>query len=254
METELKTRNVSPNERRPWAVLFFFLVFIGCIAGSWAWFNLGQPARTTGYWLEARSNVPNYTFKPEPIGHGAMEILGTTNLFNGIFTGESKEDIGVFLANWHAGDGQRLAATQHTPDLCWVGVGWTPKNMGQPENITLSFEGREVSFECRAFKSPDSSANQLVVWCTLIGGRVVPEAARFSSTSNVTKWNYLVFRGKRFLANAWRELKQRSATKGDKQFVRCSVTLQGDWTESVKQLQAFAPRWLKLSDLPARSS
>jgi hypothetical protein len=82
----------------------------------------------------------------------------------------------------------------------------------------------------------------------------VPEAARFSSTSNVTKWNYLVFRGKRFLANAWRELKQRSATKGDKQFVRCSVTLQGDWTESVKQLQAFAPRWLKLSDLPARSS
>ena len=254
MDTEQKIRVFPQSERRPWAVLFFFLVFIGCIVGSWAWFNLAQAPRAAGYWLEARSNVPNYTFKPEPIGEEAIEILRTTNLVNGIFTGDSKEEVGVFLANWHAGDGQRLVATQHTPDLCWVGVGWTPENLGQPENIILSFEGRDVPFECRAFKSPDSSTDALVVWCTLIGGRVMPEAARFRSGSNVTKWNYVVFRGKRFFANAWRELKQRSATKGDKQFVRCSVTLHGDRSESVKQLQAFTPRWLKLSNLPARSS
>ncbi|MEO8425604.1 MAG: hypothetical protein ABI651_00695, partial [Verrucomicrobiota bacterium] len=204
--------------------------------------------------LETRTDVPNYTFKPEPIGEAAIEILGTTNLVNGIFTDESKERIGVFLAKWHAGDGQRLAATQHTPDLCWVGVGWTPENLGQPESIILRFEGRDVPFECRVFKSPDSSSNELVVWCTLIGGRVMPEAARFRSTSDVTKWNYVVFRGKRFFANAWRELKQRSATKGDKQFVRCSVRLHGGWSGAVKQLQAFGPRWLKLSDFPGRSS
>jgi hypothetical protein len=29
----------------------------------------------------------------------------------------------------------------HPPDLCWVGVGWTPENLGQPDNIILSFEG-----------------------------------------------------------------------------------------------------------------
>jgi hypothetical protein len=254
MDIELKVRNVSQSERKPWAVLVFFLVFISCIVGSWAWFNLGQPTRETGYRLEARNNVPNYAFKPEPIGEATIEILGTTNLVNGVFTNLSKEVVGVFLANWHAGDGQRLAVTQHTPDLCWVGVGWTPENLGQPENIMLSFEGRDVPFECRAFKAPNSSSDELVVWCTLIGGRVMPEAARFRSTSDVTRLNYLVFRGKRFFANAWRELKQRSTTKGDKQFVRCSVTLHGDWSESIKQLQAFIPRWLKLNNLTGRGS
>jgi len=254
METQLKTRNVSPSEQRPWAVLFFFLMFIGCIVGSWAWFNLGQPVKASGYWLETRSSVPNYTFKPEPIGEAAIEILGTTNLVNGIFTDESKERVGVFLANWPSGDGKRLVTTLHTPDICWIGAGWTPVNLGQPENIIISFEGRDIPFECRAFKSPDSSSNELVVWCTLIGGRVMPEATRFRSSFEVTKWNYLLFRGKRFFANLWRELKQRSATKGDKQFVRCSVTLHGDRSESVKQLQAFTPRWLKLCNLPARSS
>jgi hypothetical protein len=51
----------------------------------------------------------------------------------------------------------------------------------------------------------------------------------------VTKWNYLVSAESDFcecVAGA----ETAFGNERDKQFVRCSVTLHGDWAESVKQL------------------
>jgi hypothetical protein len=96
MDTEQKIRVFSQSERGRGSFLFFpgLHWLHRRLLGR---FNLAQAPRAAGYWLEARSNVPNYTFKPEPIGE-AIEILRTTNLVNGIFAGDSKRSW-RFLAN-----------------------------------------------------------------------------------------------------------------------------------------------------------
>ena len=43
-----------------------------------------QPAAPR-IWLEAKTNLPGYTFVPEPVSDAVKETLGTTNIVSGTF-------------------------------------------------------------------------------------------------------------------------------------------------------------------------
>ena len=69
-----------------------FAPFLASIIGAYAWFNtsigLRSPdssLRSSGLWLQARTNIAGYTFIPEPVSDSVMEGLGTTNILSGTF-------------------------------------------------------------------------------------------------------------------------------------------------------------------------
>ena len=101
-------------------------------------------------WLLARTNIPGYSFIPEPVSDAVMNTLGTTNILSGTFYRSvpyqlptpdfhlPPERVTIFLASWSAGDNKGLTAIQHTPDICWGGSGWKALNLGQPLQIGVN--------------------------------------------------------------------------------------------------------------------
>lgn len=76
--------------RKPWLTWLLFTPFVASVFGPWAWFNtIGARPSTLDsgprIWLQARTNIPGYTFIPEPVSETVMKTLGTTNILSGTF-------------------------------------------------------------------------------------------------------------------------------------------------------------------------
>ncbi|MHC1767846.1 MAG: hypothetical protein AB9869_26835 [Verrucomicrobiia bacterium] len=257
--------------------LIFFALFAAAVSGAWAWFNTAPPPDDPGIWLEVRTNLAGHTFTPEPLTKTAMDILATDDLVNGTFTPVAATEPGsdpatqvvrVFRANWSAKSGQGMTVVQHTPDVCWVGAGWKPIDLGQPKQVEIEIpvtpdsaapnefpKSVRLPFECRVFRSPDGQAQELVLWCTLVSGRVLPEQSRFDPGQplghELTERERQAAAGRRLSAGYFSEaLKNRLPTRGNKQFVRLSARVDHAWRDPLLSLQAFTPRWLGDTVLP----
>ncbi len=71
-------------------ILLFAALFLVCVLGSYAWFNVGLPSSSlrspaSGIWLEAKTNIPGYIFVEEPVSEEVKKTLGTTNILSGSF-------------------------------------------------------------------------------------------------------------------------------------------------------------------------
>ncbi|MHB8523810.1 MAG: hypothetical protein ACYDH9_24065 [Limisphaerales bacterium] len=85
-------------------VLLFFTLFLGCIVGAWAWFNLPQfkvqssefkvQGSVSGIHFQPRPTVPGYVFVPERLDATVYQTLGTTNIINGAFMPVGPSEIG----------------------------------------------------------------------------------------------------------------------------------------------------------------
>ena len=80
------------NMHRKLIAFVLLAPFMASIIGAYAWFNtsigLRSPAsslRSSGIWLEARTNIVGYTFVPEQVSDSVMKGLGTTNIISGTF-------------------------------------------------------------------------------------------------------------------------------------------------------------------------
>ena len=238
--------------RSPWPLLVFMGLFLASVGGAWAWFNTGPKLPPSGHRLTARSQVPGQAFKPEPLSDEVLTILATTNVFNGAFAGAGGPAIKVFLADWSAAPGQRLTDVHHTPDNCWVAVGWKPVDLGQPTQFSLNVGGVELPFECRVFEAPRGEARELVVWCTLVGGQVLPESTLFHGGARSAR-DYREERGRLLVAaQFWQMVKRRLPPQGFKQFVRYSVPLTGEWPTALERVRNFGPQWLEVQPLTDR--
>ena len=85
---------------RTWLSSMLFLPFFASITGAWAWFytDIGRSRPSTldsrpGIWLQARTNIPGYTFVPEIVSADVMKTLGTTNILSGTFLLNQKADL-----------------------------------------------------------------------------------------------------------------------------------------------------------------
>ncbi len=224
-------------------------LFLATIVGAWAWFNVAAAKDLETIRFGVRSNIDGWRFEPEPIGKQAQEILATTNLINGIFSAQDGRRVMVFAADWRADSSQAMSVVQHTPDICWVGAGWLPADMGQPDQIQLELSGRVVPFECRVFAPPGGAGRELVLWCTLVGGTFLQESGRWATeeNANVSSRTRFDSAGRRLASNQFlKNVANRRTAIGEKQFVRLSVPVKGEWTSSLEELKAFVPVWLSV--------
>ena len=210
-----------PSSVPTWALLALFLASTG---GAWAWFNVMPKQFPVSYAFRPRPEVPGWTFKPEPVSEQAQEILATTNLFNGVFTNASGERITVFVGTWDANNPKQMAVVGHTPDVCWVGAGWTPVQGRHPDKLPLYFGTNTMPFEARTFMTPDRRSEELTVWCTLVSGQIYEETSRFSlpdAAKNLTGRERQAYGARHGLkGKLMKAIGDRIPGTGSKQFVR----------------------------------
>ena len=307
----------SSGVRPRWPVLVLAFPLLASILFPYAWFNtdigrpngrgqmtddrrqISEPASdvrhlssgtglrppSSGIWLTARTNLPGYTFVPEPVSDAVKETLGTTNIVSGTFyniaaDGNQKSEpasdvrhlssgtdlhplasdrITVFLATWSAESKKPLLMLGHTPDICWTGAGWKPVELGQPRQVLIDLpttEGRSqrseptsvlrppssrpLPFSCRAFESPDRTTRELAVWCTLIDGQLLAESmpSERASVQVVTSAAHVRMT---ILDRLVRATRQRLPVRGEKQFMRYSMPMNGDWRITLEKSKSLVP-------------
>jgi hypothetical protein len=231
-------------------VILLALLFAGATGGAWSWYHVAPKQVAISYRFAVTNAVPGWTFRPEPVAEQAVEILATTNLFNGTFFTERGERVTVFMGTWDADNPKQLSVVGHTPDVCWVGAGWKPVGAGHPDKLPLRYGTNTIPFEARTFLTPDGRSRELTVWCTLVSGQLFEETARFELTEETAgkSAEELKTLGARHTLKSkfMKAVGERIPGNGTKQFVRFSTSAGSDWSASYALLGRFGERWLQL--------
>lgn len=231
-------------------MILLALLFAGATGGAWSWYHVAPKQVAISYRFAVTNAVPGWTFRPEPVAEQAVEILATTNLFNGTFYTERGERVTVFMGTWDADNPKQLSVVGHTPDVCWVGAGWKPVGAGHPDKLPLRYGTNTIPFEARTFLTPDGRSRELTVWCTLVSGQLFEETARFELTEETAgkSAEELKTLGARHTLKSkfMKAVGERIPGNGTKQFVRFSTSAGSDWSASYALLGRFGERWLQL--------
>ncbi len=231
-------------------VILLALLFLSATGGAWAWYHVAPKQFPVSYHFDATNVVSGWRFRAEPVAEQAMEILATTNLFNGTFFNEEGERVTVFMGTWDAGNPKQLSVVGHTPDVCWVGAGWKPVRAEHPDKLPLHFGPDTIPFEARTFLTPDGRQRELTVWCTLVSGQVFEETSRFElgAEANGSSRKVLQDAGARHALKSkfLKAITDRIPGEGTKQFVRFSTSFGSDGQAAFTRLDEFGRRWLQL--------
>lgn len=238
------------DQRRLFQAAILTALFVVTVFGAWAWYHVAPKRFAVSYTFKAADRIQGYEFKPQPINEEAVQILSTTNLFNGEFRDRAGDRFTVFMGTWDAARSKELAVVGHTPDVCWVGAGAVPVSVGQPDRVELDLGPAKVPFAVRVFQmSPTSKQLELTVWCTLISGQVFAEKDRFepNEVSERAAASRQAAASRRLSKmHLIRAIRERVPSDGSKQFVRFSTSLDGDWKPALERVERFAQRWLQL--------
>lgn len=236
-----------------------FLILLGglffvCVAGAWFWVWRGQPAQSEALWVEARTRVEGYAFTPVELSPAALATLGTTNVVNGRFTNDAHFESFVSLASWTGESGRNISLVEHTPDVCWPAEGMRPLELGQPSQVEISLNRLAMPFECRVFESPGGTRRELVVWCSFLGGQIMPEydLLRLSARDSTDRYRdhgsrSVTVRRRLKITQFIGLITRRLPVQGDRQMVRVSLPLTTDWQDALRQIKAFVPQCLGLT-------
>ena len=241
---------MKPRLYLPLAILFAFL---GCIVSAWAWFHVGTQSDAAGLRMDVRTVIPGHRFDAEPLSESARAKLQTTHYLNGAFVADQDDRITVFSAEWSAREGKSLDVVSHTPDVCWVGIGWVPVSLGQPQKVKVPLDGGDFVFECRVFETPGKKFRELVLWATILNGEIVDEGERWASEDRQTNEPDRQLRfvsGRRRAGELFlHALASRQAGSGSKQFIRFSTECSEDWEPALRRLEDFARLWISVQPL-----
>lgn len=229
--------------------LIFPVLFFATVLAVRAWFASGSEKEVERLHFRVRDELPGWKFEPEKVADRAQEILATTNLFNGNYYSTNGQRITTFVAEWRAESSEAMSVVQHTPDICWVGAGMKPANLGQPERVEIELGGRSIPFECRVFGPPQGSNQELVLWCTLVGGAILPETGRWAVEDGMRLQgrSAAFWAGRRVATGQFFDnVTKRRRGVGEKQFVRFSALVDGGWQSTLERLESFAPAWIEL--------
>ncbi len=219
------------------------------IGSAWAWYHVAPPPPSEAYRFLIRTNLPGWQFEPAPVPDTAKKILATQNLFNGVYRGPAGERVTVFVGRWDANNANELSVVGHTPDVCWVGGGWKPISLGQPQQVSFTVSGQEIPFEVRAFRPPAGGSYELTVWCTVVNGRLYQELDRFTPTDlpqDDRRLRSAETARRVGAAHFLNAVRYRTEASGEKQFIRLSMPTDGAWETNLHQLGTFARDWLML--------
>ena len=239
-----------PAPRSPlFAVGLLTLLFFAATGGAWAWYHVAPRTFPVAYSFKARSEIAGFKFEPEPLSGNAIEVLATTNLFNGAFTGQGGRRYLAFMGTWDGQDSKQLSVVGHTPDICWIGTGWTHVPMELPDKMNLQFGFDIIPFEVRVFKAPQGNHLELTVWATLVSGQLYEEVGRFNLPDSAPQaWKARSAFGARHVLKGqlFKAIRDRIPGTGSKQFVRFSTPLKGNLNAAIEELRRFGEQWLEL--------
>lgn len=239
--------NLGTQRQHFGQLLVLAVLFSISSAGAWAWFHVNPRVHPSSLHFELQTNIADFAFTSEAVSPEAIEILSTTNLFNGSYTRGRRERFSVFAGEWLGRDARELSVVQHTPDICWIGGGAKPVDMGQPETVDIDLNGVKIPFECRVFKLAPDAPPELTLWCALVSGQIITEGGRFDGNTD-DEWQrkllLIHFNRIRAMKMFLFAIKNRIASDGSKQFVRLSTSVDRDLKSSLERLQDFTKEWL----------
>jgi len=223
---------------RPWRFalgpFLLTLPFALCILGAYVWFNtdIARPSPSAlssspRLWLSARTNIPGYTFVPDPVSESVMKTLGTTNILSGTFYRTEVRNQKSAVSDQKS----TLTSDFRSPTS---GLDQLP-----------SPNSRLLKCDFRIFELPKSANREAAAWCALAGGQPLigtTEWGRDSISRDSAAyyfWNRAV-QLKQILHTAQNRLPVRE----EKQFVRYSVPLESDWHSGIQAMNTFGPGWM----------
>lgn len=229
------------------------------IAALWAfprvWYTNEAPADKF-LWLRQSTNIANWKFEPQPVDKSAEAILVADRLASGEFR-RGKEVIRVFGADRFTARQNDIGLFTHTPDRCWVQVGWKIEPAA-PDAVELNIHGAKIQGERRIYAS--KGHRELVYFWGMSSGQTLPfrldhnlNTAFQQSANDASNSRAGAARAtdKKFWARVWDSFASRRPFAGPKQFFRISTPATGDTAAEEKLLAEFVAQWLEPADFAA---
>lgn len=245
-----KTQQAATASSRIWGMVFILGLFCVGVAGAWLWVWLGRTPQAEILQFNGRTQWSGYRFTAHTNDPAAIIKLATTNVLDGEFIGTSNFIGRVYLASWSAEEGRNISLVEHTPDICWPSVGWTPRDLGQPQQVVIPLGSTNLPFECRVFQAAGGH-QEMVVWCSLLGGSVMPELellkmnAKDSGEQSHASRSVSVRRRLK-ITQFLETITHRLPTQGSRQLARYSVPITSTWQDSLQQITNTCQQWLEL--------
>jgi hypothetical protein len=214
--------------------------------------------------FDFEENFLNWSFVEIPLSKEVKNKLGNGEIKNGLFSSTQSEiQVRYFLGKWDPSNPKQMAVVSHTPDICWVGAGWKPVNLGQPNTTYILPGGTDsveeinkdiigIEFQTRVFEHVLSKEKELAMWCTLVDGRPIREPkvlndSQIFLSKSVFKSVLGSFRNSQLSVHRFYvALLERKAWSGPKSFLRISMPLnRNQWSSEHKTLIEFAQNSLK---------
>ena len=248
---------------------FPLICYVLCLFAGKLWYfelNKSSDAKENQLSIEFQPQLNEWEFKEEMLSKSVMDRLGHGNIKNGFYINrKSGEKFSFFLGEWDPDNTRQMSVVSHTPDVCWVGAGWKPVNLGQPNKtiFKLALDSESESeipvtkeklyfLETRVFEHALTHQKELAMWFTIIDGRIIDEPNLIDLENSE---NNLISAGKTFAAfrnsqnSAHRFLtamKERRTWSGKKLFYRVSVPVyEQNWELSYLNIKDWIPYWFK---------
>jgi len=220
-----------------------FIPFASSTLGVSAWLLLASSKSDVHprVSLEARTDIPNHIFVEEPLSETEQKTLGATTVSSGKFVRGNDDSFRVLFAVSRAKSRKASRILDHTPDICWPQVGFKALELGQPFQVAATIGKITFPFQCRVFRHPAGDRSELVIWCTLLSGRVFPERTKASRANDFSGHLRASFQ---LLLATLQTVRQPFHDSGEKLFVRCSVACDNDWASALEKMLSFVPEWL----------
>ncbi len=213
------------------------------------WYSRGGEGKPA--WLGESTNVAGWTFEEVPITKTEEVALDADVTLSGTFA-KGRERVSVFSAKRFSDDPDEIGLFVHTPDRCWVQVGWKIET-ADPDFVEIEAGGVGAVAERRIFRWK-SGERQLVYFWGLSGGRALPyrldhnlsiahrQLMKSSSTAGATRAR--AFDGQ-FWGRIWDCFRDRRQRTGPKQFFRMATPISGtDIVGADARLKETAKAWL----------
>ncbi len=170
--------------------------------------------------------IPGYQWRDEPMSEGARKQYGESEIQNGNAVGPDGRVIGAFFAKWETGKGADLAYGPHTPDVCFTASGARPLPTEILQQV-VRVGDRDVPFGRRLYRVGGSET--LVYFVHLLGGATTLEV------------------GRGILTRLALNFKLRTDRRREQCYILVTTPTQSSVQAADEAIQAFIPRWLRLT-------
>jgi hypothetical protein len=222
---------------------------------TWAFPRFWYRSENAGpkHWLAERTEVPGWKYRPVPVDESAEKVLVADRMVNGIFTNSTGSQVYVFSAKRFEEKANEIGLFIHTPDRCWVQIGWRLDPKTAPDYKEITLHGANVQVERRIFEY--RGRRELVYFFGLQAGAPLPYRldhylnGALRAGGRKTERTRVQATDLHFWRRLWDSFRGRQEFRGPKQFVRISTNVSADGESAADaRLEGFLQQWLTPSD------